>query len=225
MGDGGDTSGAPAPAGAILRSLLRLAVILVLVYAIRLLIGWASDTALSAHPGAQIGMIATLLLVYTLLMATPFVPGIEIGISLMMIEGYRIAPLVYLATVLGLTLAFCAGEWLPYRWLRRVLDDLRLRRAAALLERARGLDRDARLALLQARAPGWLRPFVLRLRYLLVAALVNLPGNAVIGGGGGILLIAGLSRLFHPVVTLLTIALAVLPVPLAVWIFGVELLG
>jgi len=53
---------------------------------------------------------------------------------------------------------------------------------------------------------------------------VNLPGNILIGGGGGISLIAGASRLFSLPGFLTTIALAVSPLPLAILFFGKEIL-
>jgi hypothetical protein len=48
--------------------------------------------------------------------------------------------------------------------------------------------------------------------------LLNLPGNALLGGGGGIGLIIGMSRLipFHKY--LLLIAVAVAPVPLGLYL-------
>ncbi|WP_170941102.1 hypothetical protein [Antarctobacter heliothermus] len=46
----------------------------------------------------------------------------------------------------------------------------------------------------------------------------------MIGGGGGILFLTGLSRLFKPAAVALTVALAVMPVPLAVWVFGIDIL-
>jgi hypothetical protein len=49
---------------------------------------------------------------------------------------------------------------------------------------------------------------------------INLPGNIVIGGGGGIALMAGLSRLFSPSGFVVTVAIATLPIPLAWLIFG-----
>jgi len=39
----------------------------------------------------------------------------------------------------------------------------------------------------------------------------------VVGGGGGLLLLAGMSRLFRAGPVALTLALAVAPVPLVVW--------
>ncbi|MGB3315212.1 MAG: hypothetical protein WBB85_12430, partial [Albidovulum sp.] len=58
------------------------------------------------------------------------------------------------------------------------------------------------------------------LTYVLLALLINLPGNSLLGGGGGILLLAGMSRLFSPLATLATVAIAVAPVPILVYLMG-----
>jgi len=212
-------------AAAAIRSLLRLGAIVLFAYGIHLLIGWTMTALEDAHLGMRMGLLTLLIVVYAVLIALPFVPGVEIGLSLLAIEGGRIAPFVYLAAVAGLYLAFSAGQWMPYRRLRRAFEDLRLHRACALLDRTQPLSRSERLALLRDRAPKWIRPFALRYRYLLLGLLVNLPGNSLIGGGGGILFVAGLSRLFHPVTLAATLAIAVLPVPLTVWLFDIDLLS
>lgn len=170
-------------------------------------------------------MLIGALLVYSILIALPFVPGIEIGVTLLMIRGADIAPMVYLATVLGLLLAFMAGCFLKYEWLERIFRDLRLTSACAFLENTAKLDRDARFDVLRDRLPSWLAESAIRFRYFTLAILLNLPGNAVIGGGGGICLLAGLSRLFSVWQVVLTIILAVLPVPAMVWLFGTGILG
>ena len=74
-----------------------------------------------------------------------------------------------------------------------------------------------RLALLNEKAPSRIAPFLLRHRYLSVATALNLPGNALIGGGGGIAMVIGMSKIipFHAYIVLL--AFAVAPVPL--WFF------
>ena len=51
-------------------------------------------------------------------------------------------------------------------------------------------------------------------RYLALALAINMPGNIVLGGGGGIAMMAGLSRMFDPLPFLLTVLIAVLPIPL-----------
>ncbi len=202
-----------------LRLLGKLAVIGAAAYGIHLVMDWATTQA-AVNEGLMIGVLTALLLAYALLIAVPFMPGVEIGISLLLLKGAAIAPFVYLATILGLLLAYAAGRLLPPSWLRGVLEDLRLKQACRLVDRLTPLSGEERLAHLVERAPDWLKPFVGRWRYLVLAALINLPGNSVIGGGGGIALTAGFSRLFHIGWTTLTVALAVLPVPLVVWITG-----
>ena len=208
----------------LLRSLLRLGAVLVLAWGVHLLIGWArvetEGLAQAAH--LRLGLLLALLLIYALLIALPFVPGVEIGLMLMAMEGGWIAPFVYLATLAGLTLAYGLGRLIPYRHLHRALSDLRLHRAAAALARMDSLGPRKRLALMRARLPRWIGNRVIRHRYLVLALLVNLPGNAVIGGGGGILMLSGVSRLFSLPAVLLTLALAVAPVPLLVWAFDLH---
>jgi hypothetical protein len=53
-------------------------------------------------------------------------------------------------------------------------------------------------------------------RYLALAICLNVPGNAVVGGGGGLALLCGLSRQFDGRRFALTIALAVSPLPLLI---------
>lgn len=208
---------------ALCRTGLRLLAILFIAYAIHVLMARLTDLPLFEGGRLRIGMLVAFLVAYAVLISVPFVPGIEIGLSLMVMEGPWIAPLIVLSTVAGLTIAYSAGEWVPYARLRRAFEDLRLTQACHLLEAVEPLSRCERLEALRARAPAWLRPVATRYRYVLLAILVNIPGNAVLGGGGGILFAAGLSRLFLPAQTLLTIVVAVAPVPLAVWGFGIDL--
>lgn len=203
------------------RFALKLSVVAALVFTVLTLLDWAQTRAqVIGADGLMLGVLAGLLLVYILLLAVPFVPGIEIGISLLLMKGADIAPFVYVATVLGLWLAFTIGHSVPYRWLHASLADLRLKRACALIERLEPMTQDERLAHLTNRLPKAIAPYVRKGRYLLLAVLFSIPGNAVLGGGGGIAFISGFSRLFRPWAAYLTILLAVLPVPLLVWLFG-----
>jgi hypothetical protein len=63
-------------------------------------------------------------------------------------------------------------------------------------------------------APSKIVPFLLKHRYLVIALMLNLPGNALIGGGGGIGLIAGMSRLYSFPRYLLLVSVAITPLPL-----------
>jgi len=167
------------------------------------------------HRAIMLGTVA-----YIGLLALPFVPGAEIGIAMLTAFGAAIAPLVYAATVCAMMLAYLVGRLLPIGALARLLTFLRMRRAAELVERAAPLSREARLAMLLEGAPPRTLALALRYRYAALALAVNVPGNAVIGGGGGIMMMAGLSGIFAPLPTVLAVMLAVSPVPLAVMLFG-----
>ncbi len=214
---------------AILRCGYRLAAILVVAIAVQALSSWlmdrAGDMPIEWRAPATAGLVAALLLTYSLLLALPFVPGVEIGIALLMTHGAKAAPFVYLATCLGLMLAFAAGRRLSPASLRAVFRDLHMRRACDLIDEIEPLDPPARLARLCANLPEWLGKRLTRWRYPVVALLLNLPGNALIGGGGGIMLITGISGLFAPRQAALTVALAVAPVPLAVMLLGATILS
>lgn len=208
------------------RRLPRLLAILAL-YALLLLAGrWLGDRLtllldldLRAHPGLALHWAVLLCaLAYAVLLAIPFVPGVEVGLGMMLILGPATYALVYLGTVLGLTLGFAAGRLVPARACARALGALGLERAQDLVLRLAPLDADARQALLLARAPARLLPLLLRHRYLALALALNLPGNALLGGGGGIALIAGMSGLYPWPRYLATVALAVAPVPLLLWL-------
>jgi len=176
------------------------------------------DNEQQVHRAIMLGAVA-----YIVLLALPFVPGAEIGLAMLAAFGPGIAPLVYMATVASMMLAYTLGRFLPIGALERLLSLLRMRRAAALVARAAPLSREERLALLLDGQSGRVLTLALRHRYIALALAVNTPGNSIIGGGGGIMMMAGLSGIFSPLLTLLTIAIAVSPVPLAVLFLGLRL--
>ena len=210
------------PLGAsILRTSLRLAVVATFAYGIHLFLGRVTEWTDAMEPdmGAAVRgvVLGGVLVAYALLISVPFVPGIEVGISLMLMRGAEVAALVYLATVAGLILAFLVGRLVPLPWLRNLFLDLRFTAACRMLEQIQPLSPENRLKTLQQNVSGRLGKLAVRYRYLLLAGLINLPGSALIGGGGGICLVAGLTGLFNLRATLLTVALAVMPFPLIVW--------
>ena len=219
----------PPLRSSILRTILRLVLVLAFAYVIHLSLDWlmhlTDDLPQSTGAALRALILAIALIAYALMIAIPFVPGIEIGISLVLMRGAEIAPLVYLATAGGLLISYYAGRLMPYRWLMRLFEDLRLKRAAALLQRIEPLGPERRLALMRRQLPGRLGQWAVNYRYLALALLINMPGSFLIGGGGGICLMAGLTRLFRPRATTITIALAVLPFPLTVWFFGPGILS
>lgn len=210
-----------------LRILTKLAVVLVAVWVIHRLMSWIFSLGEAAGGAAALmgGIIFVALLTYAALIAVPFVPGVEIGISLMILRGPDVAPFVYVATVAGLLLAFGAGRFMPYDWMFQFFLDLRMTRAAELMKKLKPLSRERRLTLLRRQLPRRIGNLLVDYRYVALALLLNLPGNALIGGGGGICLVAGLSRVYTARATLLTIAIAVAPVPAVVWFFGIDILS
>jgi hypothetical protein len=167
------------------------------------------------HRAVMLGTVA-----YVFLLALPFVPGAEIGIALLTSFGASIAPLVYAATVVAMMLSYVIGLVLPTATLVKLLMFLRMRQAADLIARAATLPADQRVGMLLEEAPPNIVSLVLERRYIALAIAVNIPGNAVIGGGGGIMMMAGLSGIFAPVPTLIAILIGVSPVPFAVFFFG-----
>ncbi|SEK68176.1 hypothetical protein SAMN05443999_10260 [Roseovarius azorensis] len=208
----------------LLRTLLRLGAAVVLVIALHhLFIRAEAWIAQSAYSWAMPGLMLAVLVIYALLIAIPFVPGVEIGLGVLAVSGPEMAPLVWLATASGLTLAYMVGCKVPYRWLHRFLLDMHLTGACRLLERFEGMRPEERAALMQSLLPARYFGWVIRYRYVNMAVLINIPGNSLIGGGGGIALLSGLSGMFRPAWTMLTIAVATAPVPLAIWLFGWEI--
>jgi hypothetical protein len=156
--------------------------------------------------------------IYILATAIPFVPGAEIGFGLIMVFGGRIAFLVYISMLIALTLAFVTGRHLPLSVAAKVFKRLGFSRANGFILKLSRLDKQQKLALLVENAPSRYIPFMLRHRYLLLMMILNLPGNSLVGGGGGIAFIAGLSGLFSYVGFLSAIAIAVAPIPVFFWL-------
>ncbi|MDZ7749907.1 MAG: hypothetical protein U5K43_14780 [Halofilum sp. (in: g-proteobacteria)] len=155
--------------------------------------------------------------------AVPFVPGAEIGLALIMALGPAIALLVYVSMVAALLLTYLVGRFVPARVTAGLFHLLGLARARALVLRMAPLDPDARLALLIQHAPPRIVPFLLRHRYVAFAVALNTPGNTLLGGGGGLALAAGMSGLFRLPAYVLTVVLAVAPIPLFVVVTGQSL--
>ncbi len=203
------------------RRTLRLAVVLAVVLALNALGAWLGHLVnfqlFPRHEPMLHLLVMIAIAVYVLLMATPFMPGIEIGLALMALLGPKSAALIYLSTVLALSLSYAVGRFVPLRVVYRLLGWLYLERASSLVRQLEPLGRRERLAVLNEKAPRRVAPFLLRHRYVTIAALLNLPGNALLGGGGGIGLVVGVSGLIPYPAYLLVVAVAVAPVPLLIY--------
>ncbi len=166
--------------------------------------------------------VLAIVIAYVLTMMLPFVPGIEIGLAIMLLLGQGGIVLVYLSTQIALALSFLIGRFVPKNSMHSLLRSLHLERASELLEE---LDHTAPYLGAQRIAgrspPRWFAT-LLRNRYLALAVILNLPGNAVLGGAGGIGAIAGMSRLFRFPRYMLVVALATTPVPVFLLLSGVS---
>lgn len=144
-------------------------------------------------------------LIYMLLLVLPFVPGVELGLMMMLILGKTGIVLVYGCTVAALLIGFFLG---------RVVICPRVFRDAnhAFISARRGkfgVLKSNHLPMAQV---------LLRRPYVLVAILFNMPGNTVLGGGGGIAMLSGASGVMQWPQYLLTVMIAVCPVPLLAWL-------
>lgn len=177
----------------------------------------------------QDGLILIVVLAYIVLIAFPFVPGAEIGFALLLIFGAPIAGVLYLATGAALVLAFSVGRIMPTHVLESILMRLGFARTGRLISENLGREhhpaeflpiRIHRGKQRFYRGINWL----IRHRLFALAVLINTPGNTLIGGGGGIALVAGVSRQISFREFLVCMSLAVAPVPvivtIAAWVGG-----
>lgn len=166
------------------------------------------------HENLMITLFWFSVAVYVLWMAIPFVPGIELGLALMVMLGPKGVVLVYLCTLLSLSLSFAVGRLIPLKFFSRFLGWLHLQKARDLVLQLEPLNSEEKLNFLLSIAPSKLLPFLLKHRYLMIAVTLNLPGNVLIGGGGGIGLIAGMSGLCPFPRYILFVSLAITPIPI-----------
>ncbi len=160
--------------------------------------------------------------IYVVTAALPFVPGAEIGLALIAAFGSRIVVLVYGCMVVALLLAYCIGRFIPVHVLAAIFGYLELRKARDLVLRFAELDPADRIAAVTAGAPGRWAPFLVKHRYIALAIAFNIPGNSLLGGGGGLSMLAGMSQLFGALPFCVTVLLAVAPLPLLVLLTGYQ---
>ena len=151
-------------------------------------------------------------IIYILLLSIPFFPGVELAWLVIMLFGKEAVLMIYFFTICGLSLSFAVGRWFEKSWITSVLD------TRALEERFSDQMRKIKDKLkkqlpdrLVSQSPRHLLPDS---RYIILAILVNLPGNTIIGGGGGIALLCGMNRSFTWRGFVMTVALAILPLPI-----------
>ena len=186
--------------------------------------GWLIDffgvdfgTAAQSH---EFHVMIVGVVLFAVLMAIPFVPGIEISLALLAVFGSKVAMAIYAATLAALALSYLIGRMLPLSLIATLFGSLGLQRAKTLVQSLQPLNAEQRFEVLIEHAPKRVLPALLKHRYIAVIVALNVPGNAVIGGGGGIALLAGMSGLFTFPRFLASVSLAALPVPLVVILTG-----
>ena len=208
--------------------LFKLIYLIVLIVAANYAAGWVVDALKFElqphHEQIMDRMIIVAALVFCFLLAVPFVPGAEIGLTMLWMFGTKVVLLVYLCTLAGLFTSYIVGRLISLKALVKFFDDLKLQKPGRLLRRFESLKKEERLNFLVTEMSHQWLPFFIRHRYLALAIIINIPGNIVIGGGGGIALMAGASRLYSLPGFLGAIAVGVAPVPLAVLLFGSSIL-
>ena len=156
-------------------------------------------------------------IIYSLLLSLPFVPGVELGILLMCTFGKMGIVFVYFATVAGLSLAFLFGRLIPRGWIESGLE--RLGDSQSCSGQSDEIEKMADcLSVGRKHIPPWIKTCLVKYRYLTVAILVNLPGNYIVGGGGGISIACGTSRRVSWKWFFVTVVLAVSPVPILAYL-------
>lgn len=156
-------------------------------------------------------------IVYVLLLSVPFFPGIELAWLVILLFGKDAVIMIYLLTLLGLGLSFGIGRWFEKSWLTAGLDLKKLKEN--LINRTESIKKKFKENLPATLVSHQPTSFQVNPRYVLLAILINLPGNTIIGGGGGIALLCGMNRSFSWKGFMSTIAIASSPVPLLLY-FG-----
>jgi len=116
----------PAPAATpklklLFKVLLLIGFLLVLNYGGNLVVEQINFQLWPEHEHLIITALWFSIGVYILWMALPFVPGIELGLALMVMLGLKGVLLVYLCTLLSLSLSFAIGRLIPLKAFSPVL--------------------------------------------------------------------------------------------------------
>lgn len=167
-------------------------------------------TALREQLGWKAIIVASLF--YILMLSIPFFPGVEIAWLMILIYGKDAIILVYFLTICGLCISFGIGRWFEKSWLTTWLNLPQLKKQFAI----RTEDIKNKFSRLHPKLVSALSPVSVSSihRYFILALVINLPGNTIIGGGGGISLICGLNPHFSWKGFITTLAIATAPMPL-----------
>ncbi|CUI71631.1 hypothetical protein TA5113_01246 [Cognatishimia activa] len=160
-------------------------------------------------------MVMVALVVFIVAAAIPFVPGAEVGFALLFFFGAQAAPLVFLGMVGAMFLSYSVAKIVPIRSLISLSNWLRLGKITEFLRRQQAAEPQNEPKAIMQNLDNRLARFAVKNRYLVLIILLNTPGNSILGGGGGLAFFAGLSNAYRFWPFLLSVVIAVAPVPLA----------
>jgi hypothetical protein len=164
--------------------------------------------ALNTSPLALLIIVCA---IYAIALALPFVPGMEIGLFIMAAFGKPGVLGAWLATVIGLNLAFFIGHHFQnHPWVQ--------------LSRERLNNTNDAEKSTMGRVRIWIVTQVIHYPYLLIAFVYNVPGNIILGGGGGISLAAGAAKGLTWPKFFATTVIATAGIPILAW-FGINYIG
>ncbi|NRF62046.1 hypothetical protein [Vibrio coralliilyticus] len=144
----------------------------------------AAEVIQNLHSTPQ--LLLVLLFMYSILLALPYVPSAEIALCILLVLGSQSALIVYMFTILGLSIPYFAGR---YFRIKKSIQVDHFIAGSNVLKWASSMSPMLSLSL-----------------------LLNMPGNSVVGGGGGIGIVYGSSNLLPPLKYILGVSMAALPV-------------
>lgn len=160
------------------------------------------------------------LVVFIVSAAIPFVPGAEIGLTLLLVFGGQASPIVYTGMVGALLLSYGIARVVPLHVLSGLAGWLGLKRVAAFIVDLSDIPPQERPGFVSGRLTGRFGKGLMRNRYVVLAILLNMPGNSALGGGGGLAFLAGISGCYRFWPYLVSVLVAVAPVPLIFLLLG-----
>lgn len=132
----------------------------------------------------------------------------------LMVFGTEVALEVYVSMLAALLFAFFTGRLIPRMFVASILQNLGVRWRFLQIRGHRG-----HLGKLANLGVGIVRLLTFN-KFLTLGAALNTPGNSVLGGGGGLALLAGASGQFSFAGFGMVAAIAIAPIPLAFALFG-----
>ena len=177
------TPNPPASRRHLARS-VRVGVLLLCLLVVALKLGTEPPAWLMAGTGSTLALVAACV-IYAVLLVVPFIPSVEIGLLIMVLFGGPGAIGAYLATLVGLNLAYLLGRQFGKDLAVAHLANTTTWRSWPRVQRL------MRRVTHQHDQSGRRQPLA---PVLGLAVLLNLPANTVLGGGGGIALLFGAAR-------------------------------